>query len=137
MEVKSVTTPAELEQAFAIRKIVFVQEQGVPETEEWDEFETSSKHYLLLSGEVPAGTARWRFTEPGKAKLERFAVLKEFRGLGGGALLVKAVLKDLPAGITAYLHAQVQVIGFYEGLGFMATGSEFDECGIMHRKMLR
>ena len=34
-----------------------------------------------------------------------------------------------------YLHAQVQVIPFYEKEGFIKEGGIFEEAGIMHYKM--
>jgi predicted GNAT family N-acyltransferase len=39
---------------------------------------------------------------------------------------------------TAMLEAQVSVIGFYEALGFVAEGPEYDDgSGILHRVMRR
>ena len=35
-----------------------------------------------------------------------------------------------------YLHAQVQVVEFYEKVGFKKIGEKFDEVGIMHYKMI-
>lgn len=137
IEVHLINSETDLQQAFAIRKQVFVAEQGVPEEEELDEFEAASRHFLVTVNDEPAGTARWRVTPQGKIKLERFAVLASMRGYGLGRELVLAVLADVPPGAKVYLHAQVQVIGFYEKLGFQAEGPEFDECGIMHRVMTR
>jgi len=122
-----------------IRDVVFIQEQAVSVEEEYDEFETSSTHFLaFLDGEA-AGTARWRRTDKG-VKLERFAVKQEFRGSGVGSALVKAVLDDVnrqTAGTELiYLHAQVQALPFYAGLGFEAAGDEFIEADIRHRKMI-
>lgn len=121
-----------------IRDLVFVQEQEVSEEEEYDEFEAGSRHFLAVADGQAAGTARWRTTGKG-VKLERFAVRKEFRGRGLGRSLVKAVLADVFAcgheNACIYLHAQVQAIPFYAGLGFEARGEEFSEAGILHRKM--
>ncbi len=133
----------DLQAAFAIRKKVFVEEQQVPEEEELDEFESISNHFLAEVDGEACGTARWRVTPEGKIKLERFAVLENFRGRGIGEVIVKFVLADLSAGPDSslgqlppvYLHAQIQVIPFYERLGFETKGPEFDECGILHRVM--
>lgn len=125
-----------LEQAFAIRQRVFVEEQQVDPALEYDEFETSANHYLACDGDSPVGTARWRMTDKG-IKLERFAVLKACRKSGAGSALLQAVLKDvLPQGKPVYLHAQVQVVSFYQKYGFRTTGDEFMEAGIRHHKMI-
>ena len=137
--------PDELQQVFAIREAVFVQEQQVPADEEYDEFEQTSRHFLAYwtaEGEPPqpCGTARWRTTSKG-VKLERFAVLAPFRGKGVGKALVSAVLNDVfsrqPEPIEAvYMHAQVTAMPLYAGFGFQAVGPQFDECGIQHYKMV-
>ncbi len=121
--------------AFGIRKLVFVLEQKVDPTEEFDQFEDSSTHFLLFYGKDPVATARWRFTENG-IKLERFAVLKEFRNKGLGAILLKTVIADVKDyKKPIYLHAQLQAINFYEREGFVKSGPMFSECNIMHYKM--
>ena len=130
-------TDAEFQACLEIRHMVFVDEQGVPEEDEFDGYDATAHHFLALCGTLPCGTARWRRTDNGKIKLERFAVLKTHRSMGVGKKLVLAVLASIPSTIPAYLHAQVDVIGFYEKLGFTAEGEIFDECGILHRKMVR
>jgi predicted GNAT family N-acyltransferase len=135
IQVSKVTDPAELEKVFAIRREVFVDEQNCPPELEW-EFEDESNHFLATVDGEPAGASRWRKTDKGY-KLERFAVLQKFRGLGVGQELVKAVLKDLPlGGSLVYLHAQVQAVSLYEKFNFKKTGPEFEEAGIKHYKMV-
>ena len=134
MQVSKVSDPANLEKVFAIRREVFVGEQNCPPELEW-EFEDESIHFLATVDDVPAGASRWRKTDKGY-KLERFAVLKNFRGMGLGQELVKAVLADLPADASyVYLHAQVQAVPLYEKFGFEKVGPEFEEAGIRHYKM--
>ena len=77
--------------AFSIRQKVFVVEQKVDAREEYDEHEEESLHYLLYKDETPIGTARWRHTDKG-VKLERFAVLPDYRKDGAGSFLVNEVL---------------------------------------------
>lgn len=139
--VRKITQQQDLEKAFRIREEVFVMEQEVAPEEEYDEFENSSIHFLALDADGnPCGTARWRKTDKG-IKLERFAVLKKFRGTGIGRLLVKAVLADIAKseekGEHIYMHAQSYAVPFYEKFGFKAEGEEFEECGIMHFTMSR
>lgn len=119
-----------------IRFQVFVKEQGVDPVLEMDVFDKTASHYLLFSNDVAVGTARWRFTEFG-IKLERFAILKEFRGLGYGAQLVSAVLKNISSQEKSiYLNSQVNALNFYQKLGFVSQGSQFEEAGIYHYKMI-
>jgi predicted GNAT family N-acyltransferase len=136
VKVKKVLSKADLDQVFAIRREVFVEEQHCPSELEW-EFEDESVHFLATLNGVPCGAARWRKTGKGY-KLERFAVLKEFRGKGVGMALVKAVLSDLPEDARyIYLHAQVQAVGLYSKAGFKREGNRFEEAGIQHYKMVR
>src|SRR5476649_2023758 len=129
IEVNKVSDEVSLEKVFAIRREVFVDEQNCPPELEW-EFEDESHHFLATVDGEPAGASRWRKTDKGY-KLERFAVLKKFRGLGVGQELVKAVLADLPADADyVYMHAQVQAMTLYERFGFEKTGPEFEEAGI-------
>jgi predicted GNAT family N-acyltransferase len=135
-QVKKVTDPADLEKVFAIRREVFVGEQNCPPELEW-KHEEESNHFLATVNGEPAGASRWRKTDKGY-KLERFAVLKKFRGDGVGQALVKAVLSDLPKDADyVYLHAQIQAVTLYERFGFEKTGPEFEEAGIRHYKMIR
>ncbi|MFH1120237.1 MAG: GNAT family N-acetyltransferase [Bacteroidota bacterium] len=128
--------PGYHEAARKIRHTVFVEEQKVPEALEYDEFESVCRHYLMFIDDTAAATCRWRHTHRG-IKLERFAVLHEFRGKGLGYLLVRQVLKDvLPENKTIYLHAQEQVTAFYEKLGFRTSGGLFEEAGIGHFLMV-
>lgn len=134
IEVHQISTPEEMDQAFEIRRQVFVIEQAVDPAEEYDEYEDACIHLLALSDGVPCGTARIRTTENGR-KLERFAVLKEYRGKKAGAALVEACLQRLEPGTYAYMHAQEHALDFYAKHGFQATGDRFWECEIPHFKM--
>jgi len=123
-----------MKQAHAIRHEVFVIGQNCPEEIEW-EFEKESTHFLVFKKNKAVATARHRKTEKG-CKLERFAVLNSERGKGYGHQVLKAILKDLKEfNGMIYMHAQTDVIPFYEKIGFAKTGNEFEEAGIMHYKM--
>jgi predicted GNAT family N-acyltransferase len=121
--------------ALNIRVKVFVEEQKVSKDIELDEFEDDCSHILARFDGIPVGTARWRRTEKG-IKLERFAVLEEYRGNGIGEALVESVLSYVLPEPTVYLHAQKEVIGFYEKLGFSSKGDTFIEADIVHQKMV-
>ena len=136
IQVNKVSDPESLEKVFAIRREVFVGEQNCPPELEW-EFEEESTHFLATVDGEPAGASRWRKTDNGY-KLERFAVLKKFRGFGVGQELVKTVLNDLPADADyVYLNAQIQAMSLYSKFGFEKTGPEFEEAGIRHYKMVK
>jgi len=136
-----ITTPEDFELCKEIRYTVFVIEQKVPHEEEIDKHEDKSTHFLARKNGIPCGTARYRITDVG-VKLERFAVLPQYRGHGIGSALVEAVLSHIgnnseASGKPLYLHSQVDAIFLYEKYGFRKTGELFDECGIMHSKMVR
>ncbi|MEI6577219.1 MAG: GNAT family N-acetyltransferase [Bacteroidota bacterium] len=122
-------------QAFSIRQKVFVVEQSVDPAEEY-EFEEESHHFLLLKDGTPAMTARWRETEKG-IKLERFAMLQEYRNQGLGSVLLQEIVKDvIPFKKKIYMHAQLKAVPFYERAGFVAEGEIFEESKILHYKMV-
>ena len=123
-----------MKKAHEIRHEVFVIGQNCPEELEW-EFEEESTHFLLIEDNIPIATARHRKTDNG-FKLERFAVLSQARGKGIGMLILKAILEDIKESKSLkYMHAQEQVIPFYEKVGFEKSGDLFEEAGIMHYKM--
>lgn len=122
--------------ARSIRTEVFIEEQNVAEKEEFDEFEKDSFHYLIKLDGKPIGTARWRPIKD-QIKLERFAVLKAYRGKKYGDLLLEKVIEDASKENTSlYLHAQLKAIPFYERRGFQKIGDLFWECEIAHYKMV-
>jgi predicted GNAT family N-acyltransferase len=122
--------------AQAVRREVFVREQGVSEALELDEHDATCQHVLALIGRSPVGAARYRETEGGH-KLERVAVLAARRGAGVGEALVDHIHRSLPQGARAYVHAQASAIGFWERMGYAGEGEAFFEAGIEHRKMVR
>ncbi|EDM35258.1 hypothetical protein PBAL39_13537 [Pedobacter sp. BAL39] len=136
LQVIKVADQEELERAFAIRKIVFVEEQNCPPELEWENEEVST-HFLATLDNQPCGACRWRKTDAGY-KLERFAVLKEFRGRRIGQALVAAALADLPSDAEyIYLNAQLDAMPLYAKFGFQSEGEQFEEAGIQHFKMVK
>ncbi|MER8060798.1 MULTISPECIES: GNAT family N-acetyltransferase [unclassified Streptomyces] len=141
--------PADLEACFAVRKDVFVREQGVDEAIEYDAYDAGAVHVLALRADgTPLGTGRLLTGEAAVAKtgadasvgsLGRLAVSREARGLGIGAALVRAIEDAARArGLAAVdLHAQTQALGFYERLGYAAYGPEFLDADMPHRAMRR
>ncbi|GAB3830545.1 GNAT family N-acetyltransferase [Pontibacter rugosus] len=137
IELKRIDNEQDLKAAFAIRERVFVQEQKVPGDAEYDQHEPTAHHYLATYDSMPCGAARWRKTENG-VKLERFAVLPEYRNKNVGAKVLQAVLEDVQAEQPQqkiYLHAQLPAVNFYKRHGFETEGDLFTECDIQHYKM--
>ena len=138
VNVSVVTSNADREQCYAIRRAVFVDEQSVPVELELDEYDAHAVHFLLTEDGVPIGTARL-LDKNGMAKVGRVALLKEVRGRGLGLTLMRAVLDEARARgfTTAMLDSQTYALAFYARLGFVAHGPEFDDAGIPHRRMTR
>ncbi|MFF4791049.1 GNAT family N-acetyltransferase [Streptomyces sp. NPDC001276] len=148
-EVRVAEDPADREACFAVRKEVFVVEQGVPQDIEYDEYDAFAVHVLAVREDgVPLGTGRLLYGaeaaaktggDPAVGSLGRLAVTGDARGLGVGAALVRAIEDAARArGLSAVdLHAQSRALGFYERLGYEAYGPEFPDAGIPHRAMRR
>lgn len=140
------TLATDMERAFAIRREVFIEEQEVPEDDDFDGLDNIARHAIVLTNEDKAiGTARFRVIERDgieKIKLERFAVLKPYRGRGIGLQLVKFILEQIEKDSrynhikTIYLHAQLDAVSLYDRAGFEKEGDIFDESGILHYKMV-
>jgi len=119
-----------------VRTAVFIVEQKVPESEEWDDDDLVAEHVLAR---LPDGTpiATGRLTADGR--IGRMAVIARWRGQGVGASLLRFLLERAQAhGIRHLkLHSQVQAIPFYAGFGFSPSGERFVECDIPHQTMVR
>ena len=135
VNIKIVENDQEKELVLSIRRIVFIKELNIPEHMEIDDNEDLATYVLANIGSEYVGTARWRDTNSG-IKLERFAVLSEYRSYGVGTAMTKFILKQLDHTKLIYLNAQESAISFYEKLGFDSIGSRFDEVGIAHQKMI-
>jgi predicted GNAT family N-acyltransferase len=142
MEIRPVQSEKEWEHARRIRTSVFVDEQGCPPELEWDEHEEASRHLLGYVDGEPVAVARWRTVavdEKIAAKLERFAVLPDYRGRGLGREMVNFAIEDArSAGFETFvLHAQAHLEAFYRSFSFDQIGDPFFEAGIPHIKMTR
>jgi len=139
MDRQIITKQDQLEDAFAIRKKVFVEEQHCPIEDEFDSFDdltADCTHVLVYYNEKPVGTGRVRRVEE-KAKLERICLLEEYRKHGLGKDII-AMLEDRARKLGcehAILHGQTHAEGFYKKLGYVTTSDVFEEDGIPHIKM--
>lgn len=143
-ELRRIPGEATLADAHAVRRTVFIKEQGVSEAEEMDGRDGDAVHVVAYTPAGrddddgrPVGTARLRVPESGVAKPERVAVLESCRGEGIGEQLMAAIEDEARAqGCTqARLHAQTTVEGFYRDLGYETTSDVFQEANIPHVEM--
>lgn len=134
---KLADSESELKDVFRIRRRVFITEQNIPPNLEYDEYDQIALHALAKNREKAIGTARVLFLSNNRAKLERLAVLKSFRGRGIGRGIISFLERELKHyGIKKIiLHAQCRATAFYESCGYQKTGTLFWEVGIKHIKM--
>jgi len=119
-----------------IRKEVFVKEQYLDKFLEYDGLDRQATLYLVYQNGNPIGTARWRTTYDG-IKLERFAILKNYRKKNFGKVLLKKILKDIQhMDMDVYLNACTSAVNFFEQKGFAVEGEKFTEVDVEHYKMI-
>lgn len=120
----------------AIRRTVFIEEQGIPEAAELDGTDGGCIHWLLVDAGDAVATLRTK-AQGDQIKIGRVATLLQARGRGHAARLMEAAMAQArDAGLMrAYLSAQVEVIPWYERFGFVAEGPAYDDGGIPHRDM--
>ena len=155
-ELRRIPGEASLTDAHAVRRAVFIDEQGVSEAEEMDGRDEAATHIVAYADPddnrehtdtgsatghhddlQPVGTARLRLTDHGEAKPERVAVLEPYRGEGIGEQLMAAIEREArDQGCTrARLHGQTAVETFYHDLGYETTSDVFQEADIPHVEM--
>jgi len=119
----------------AIRYEVFVDEQNVPVDLEIDGLDGKAKHALAFIDEVPIGTGRIL----NDGHIGRVAVLKNYRGLGIGKLIMKELIKcaqDMSLE-KVWLSSQWHAHSFYLDFGFVCVDEIYKEAGIDHIKMFK
>ena len=118
-----------------VRRKVFIDEQEVPESLEWDGLDGTCIHVLALDkNNKPVATAR--MTPDGH--IGRMSVLPEWRQQGVGSAMLKLLIDQaLASGLASVrLNAQSNATSFYTRHGFEIRGSEFMDANIPHRKMI-
>ncbi|HTV74033.1 MAG TPA: GNAT family N-acetyltransferase [Candidatus Acidoferrales bacterium] len=143
VELFGVSDHVRMREALAIRRLVFIEEQGVPEAEEIDAHDRDdldAVHALARDASGAAlGTARLYLCDAQTGRIGRMAVLAQARRLGVGralldALVAEARRRDIR---DAVLVAQIHALAFYAGAGFEAAGERVWEAGILHQPMRR
>ncbi len=121
-----------------LRRVVFIEEQGVSEADERDDLDADAVHLLARVDGVAVGSARL-LQQGGTGKIGRVCVLGSARGQGIGAALIRAAIEEfrgMPGVSKVKLGAQTHAIAFYQQLGFTAYGDVYDDAGIPHRDMV-
>ncbi|ASJ54899.1 GNAT family N-acetyltransferase [Brevibacillus formosus] len=141
-QIQRVTTEQELADALSVRRVVFIEEQEVPEELEIDEHDTldgGTIHFVTYRNGKPVGASRIRTYAPGVGKIERVAVAKTERGTGLGRQIMLAMeeLAKQHGYDSLKLNAQTQAQRFYEKLGYEPFGDLFDDAGIEHIAMVK
>jgi predicted GNAT family N-acyltransferase len=138
VKVKVVENPKELDDAFTVRRVVFVDEQNVPVEEEIDQFENDSTHFVMYREDSPIGAGRFRILDE-IGKVERICVLKDVRKLGAGQQIMNAIESYAKKNRIhkLKLNAQTHATPFYSRLGYEIVSEEFLDAGIPHRTMIK
>jgi predicted GNAT family N-acyltransferase len=122
-----------------VRRSVFHIEQGVDPSLDLDGKDETADHILAYVENQAVGTVRVRYLDNQTAKIERLAVVSDFRGQGIGKRLMEEAL-NIAANQqinTVVIHAQDYVKSLYLKLGFFPEGELFEEAGIAHVKMIK
>ena len=120
-----------------LRQQVFVVEQDCPYPDlDGRDLEDPTRHLVLLDDEdAVIGTLRV-LDDGGWSRIGRVVVAPAARGGGLAAVMMDEAMA-LCGDREVRLDAQTGLTAFYEGYGFVVTGPEFDEDGVMHVPMAR
>lgn len=148
MQIQIARDAEEIAACMKLRHLVFVEEQGVPVSEEVDGLDESCTHILAIDGDglsagTPVAAARLRFVpEPAEdrvvAKVQRVCVAPDYRGRGLGRKMMEFILSHIRSDDrtkTVRLSAQTDAMGLYEKLGFTVTSETYMDAGIPHKDM--
>jgi predicted GNAT family N-acyltransferase len=127
-----------LRAAQALRRAVFVFEQGVPIADEVDERDHEALHLVALVRDRVVATVRL-FDEGRRWRLTRMAVDRRHRSRGlGKALVDDAHRRARASGASEMiLSAQISARDFYLRQGYESFGEPYLDAGIPHVGMRR
>jgi len=119
-----------------IRKNVFSNELGISESELFDENDETCDHFILFDGKNFIGSTRVLSKEK-NIKLERMAILYEFRGKNYGRCTILQLIEYYQTQEYAkmILDSIYSVRNFYKKCGFIEEGEIFQRVGIDHIRM--
>ena len=119
-----------------IRKSAFNTELGISESELFDKHDETCDHFLIFDGEKITGSVRIRSMST-SIKLERMAILKEFRTKNYGKNCILQIIEYYSTKNFSriILDSIYSVRGFYKKCGFIEEGEIFQRVGIDHIRM--
>jgi len=123
-------------EAFRLRRAVFVHEQKVPESEEFNADDFTAHHLVAVTAGEVSGTLRLIYAEE-HVKIGRVAVAGSWCGRGiAAAMIGRAMELHRDARDNRfYLTAQADKLPLYQRFGFVAYGEEFLDGGMPHLAM--
>jgi predicted GNAT family N-acyltransferase len=130
------------EAVFALRKAVFVEEQGISPALEFDQNDQFCDYFLLANEQEPIATIRYQSLDSKRIQPDRFCVAKNYRKQGIGRYLLTAYeQKAIAEGFSrSILSSEIAAVGFYQKCGYELVSAPFEEDGIlcvaMEKKLL-
>src|SRR6185437_14006588 len=142
MEDFSDLAPDDLYDILALRTAIFIVEQNCP-YQDSDGADRVS-HHLWTRGASGEMAAYLRVVPPvvkyAEPSLGRITTASSARGTGlGRALVIEGIarVESMYGPVAIRIGAQRYLLRFYEQLGFVSTGYEYEEDEIPHTEMLR
>ena len=138
LQIETVKYQDEIAAIKHIRTQVFQKEQGVSPELEFDGLDADAIQFLAYLNGKAVATARIREIDADTVKIERLAVLPEYRKQGIGKQLMESALSVSRLDKSQVIvHAQEYIASLYQQLGFEVVGERFGEAGIDHVKMVK
>ncbi|MFY9808964.1 MAG: GNAT family N-acetyltransferase [Pseudonocardiaceae bacterium] len=123
-----------------LRVEVFVVEQGCPYQElDGLDLERTTRHYWLApDGAIEEPQSTLRLLEPvdGEFRIGRICTARQARRHGGLRRLLEAALGEV-GDAPCELDAQPYCVELFGGFGFVVSGTEFTENGVLYVPMRR
>ena len=119
-----------------IRKVVFTDELNIPESYLFDKYDETCDQFLIKNGKITVGALRLR-KENNTIKLERMAILSEYRKMSFGIKAINEVKKYciIKGESEIFLDSIYDIRDFYKKCGFTEVGYVFERVGIPHIRM--
>jgi putative N-acetyltransferase (TIGR04045 family) len=133
-------TPDELAEHLLIRRAIFVDAQGLFESDDRDEHDDrhDTVHVVAMTPAGCVGAVRlYPIDTGGGWKGDRLAVLPTARAHHVGPSLVRCAVAigGARGGRRMIAYVQRPVVEFFEHLGWSPDGDVFGYCGVEHRQM--